>query len=125
MYLVMLVAEYPQNYIISKAPLAKYLGFCMMCEGFVVASHAACVNFTGLIIGRCLLGIFEAACQPCLVLISVMWYRKEEQVVRIPIWYVRLIPCSLTYAPLTILKVHDVWGTANHRRFPGLWLYIH
>ncbi|CAI7639799.1 unnamed protein product [Penicillium manginii] len=87
MYLVMLVAEYPQNYIISKAPLAKYLGFCMMCEGFIVASHAACVNFTGLIIGRCLLGIFEAACQPCLVLISVMWYRKEEQVVRIPIWY--------------------------------------
>ncbi|KAL2788654.1 major facilitator superfamily domain-containing protein [Aspergillus keveii] len=87
MYLVMLVAEYPQNYIITKVPLAKYLGFCMLCEGVIIACHAACVNFTGLIIGRCLLGIFEAACQPCLVLISVMWYRKEEQVVRIPIWY--------------------------------------
>ncbi len=87
--IVMLVVEYPQNYIISQVPIGKYLGFCLMAEGIIIGCHAACTNFTGLLIGRCLLGIFEAACQPALVLICVMWYRKEEQVVRVSLWYVR------------------------------------
>ncbi|KAF9884949.1 hypothetical protein FE257_000858 [Aspergillus nanangensis] len=87
MYLVMLVTELPQNYIISKVPIAKYLGLCMVAEGILIACYAACVNFTGLVIGRCLLGVFEAACQPCMLLVSIMWYRREEQVVRVPIWY--------------------------------------
>ncbi|KAI5456863.1 major facilitator superfamily domain-containing protein [Mariannaea sp. PMI_226] len=86
-YIVMLVAEYPQNYIISKVPLGKYLGFCLFAEGILVGSHAASMNFTGLLIGRCLLGVFEAAAQPCLVLLCVMWYRREEQIIRMTLWY--------------------------------------
>ena len=87
-YIVMLVAEFPQNYIISKIPIAKYLGFCLVAEGIVVACHAACTDFTGLLIARCLLGVFEAAVQPSLVLIIVMWYRRDEQVIRVSLWYV-------------------------------------
>ncbi|KAI1427119.1 major facilitator superfamily domain-containing protein [Xylaria sp. FL1777] len=86
-YIAILVVEYPQNYIISRVPLAKYLGFSIIAWGAVLASHAACTNFKGLVTVRTLLGIFESACQPAFVVLSAMWYRREEQAARVTYWY--------------------------------------
>ncbi|TRX88961.1 hypothetical protein FHL15_010189 [Xylaria flabelliformis] len=86
-YIAILVVEYPQNYIISRVPIAKYLGFSIVAWGTVLASHAACSNFIGLVTVRTLLGIFESACQPAFVVLSAMWYRREEQAARVTYWY--------------------------------------
>ncbi|KAI1824973.1 major facilitator superfamily domain-containing protein [Xylaria intraflava] len=86
-YIAILVVEYPQNYIIARVPLGKYLGFSITAWGAVLASHAACSNFTGLVTVRTLLGIFESACQPAFVVLSAMWYRREEQAARVTYWY--------------------------------------
>ncbi|CAM1506184.1 Fc.00g058250.m01.CDS01 [Cosmosporella sp. VM-42] len=86
-YIAILIVEYPQNYIISRVPIAKYLSFCIMAWGATLACHAACKNFTSLVIVRTLLGIFESACQPCFVILSAMWYRREEQASRVTYWY--------------------------------------
>ena len=55
--------------------------------GAVLACTAACKNFTGLIIVRTLLGIFECVCQPAFVFLSTMWYRREEQALVIGAFY--------------------------------------
>ncbi|KAI8627793.1 major facilitator superfamily domain-containing protein [Xylariaceae sp. FL1651] len=86
-YIAILVVEYPQNYIIARVPLGKYLGFSIFAWGAVLASHAACSNFRGLVTARTLLGIFESACQPAFVVLSAMWYRREEQAARVTYWY--------------------------------------
>ncbi|KAI2632872.1 major facilitator superfamily domain-containing protein [Xylaria nigripes] len=86
-YIAILVVEYPQNYIIVRVPLGKYLGFTIMAWGTVLASHAACTSFVGLVTVRTLLGIFESACQPAFVVLSAMWYRREEQAARVTYWY--------------------------------------
>ncbi|KAH6885217.1 major facilitator superfamily domain-containing protein [Thelonectria olida] len=86
-YIAILVVEYPQNYIIVRVPIAKYLSFCIIAWGTTLACHAACKNFTGLVTVRTLLGIFESACQPAFVLLSSMWYRREEQAARVTYWY--------------------------------------
>ncbi|KAK5636908.1 hypothetical protein RRF57_012620 [Xylaria bambusicola] len=86
-YIAILVVEYPQNYIIARVPLGKYLGFSIFAWGAVLASHAACTNFIGLVTVRTLLGIFESACQPAFVVLSAMWYRREEQAARVTYWY--------------------------------------
>ncbi|KAK7431331.1 hypothetical protein QQZ08_002102 [Neonectria magnoliae] len=86
-YIAILVVEYPQNYIISRVPIAKYLGFSIISWGTVLACHAACTDFKGLVVVRTLLGIFESACQPGFVIISAMWYRREEQAARVTYWY--------------------------------------
>ncbi|KAF2969770.1 hypothetical protein GQX73_g3851 [Xylaria multiplex] len=75
------------NYIIARVPLGKYLGFSIVAWGTVLASHAACKNFVGLVTVRTLLGIFESACQPAFVVLSAMWYRREEQAARVTYWY--------------------------------------
>lgn len=58
-----------------------------MAWGAVLACHAACTNFTGLVIDRSLLGIFESACQPAFVVLSSMWYQRDEQNSRVTYWY--------------------------------------
>lgn len=54
----------------------------------ILALHAACKNFTGLVVVRTLLGIFEACCQPIFVTLSSMWYKREEQAATVTYWYV-------------------------------------
>lgn len=86
-YITILVVEYPQNWIIARVPIAKYLSFSIIAWGAVLACTAACTTFTGLITVRTLLGIFESACQPSFVLLSSIWYRREEQAARVTYWY--------------------------------------
>ncbi|KAJ2906434.1 allantoate permease [Zalerion maritima] len=86
-YIAILIVEYPQNYIISRVPIGKYLSFMIIGWGTVLACHAACKNFTGLVVVRTLLGIFESACQPAFLVLGAMWYRREEQASRVTYWY--------------------------------------
>ncbi|KAI5867386.1 MFS general substrate transporter [Durotheca rogersii] len=86
-YITILIVEYPQNYILARVPVAKYLSFSIVAWGGVLACHAACNNFTGLLVVRTLLGLFESTCQPAFVILSSMWYRREEQAERVTYWY--------------------------------------
>ncbi|KAJ5618517.1 hypothetical protein N7528_006628 [Penicillium herquei] len=86
-YIAVLTVEYPTNWIIQRVPIAKYLGINICLWGTTLAMHAACHNFTGLVTVRTLLGIFEACCQPTFVLLSSMWYKREEQAATVTYWY--------------------------------------
>lgn len=70
-----------------RVPLGKYLSFCIIGWGTVLACTAACTDFAGLVTVRTLLGLFESACQPSFVLLSSIWYRREEQASRVIYWY--------------------------------------
>ncbi|KAK3386189.1 major facilitator superfamily domain-containing protein [Podospora didyma] len=86
-YMVILVVEYPQNWIITKVPIAKYLSFSIVAWGAVLAATAACNNFSSLVAVRALLGLFESVCQPAFIVLSAMWYKREEQAARVTYWY--------------------------------------
>ncbi|KAI9043214.1 putative 2-ketogluconate transporter [Aspergillus affinis] len=86
-YIAVLVVEYPTNWIIQRVPIAKYLGINIILWGTCLALHAACHNFAGLVTVRTFLGIFEAVCQPSFVILSSMWYKREEQANTVTYWY--------------------------------------
>ncbi|KAE8153653.1 major facilitator superfamily domain-containing protein [Aspergillus avenaceus] len=86
-YIAVLIVEYPTNWIIQRVPIAKYLGLNITLWGAVLALHAACHNFAGLVTVRTFLGIFEAVCQPSFVVLSGMWYKREEQASTVTYWY--------------------------------------
>lgn len=86
-YITILVVEYPQNYIIARVPVAKYLSFMIIAWGTVLAATAACKSFASLLVVRTLLGLFESACQPAFVVLSSIWYRRDEQASRVTYWY--------------------------------------
>lgn len=49
--------------------------------------HSVAKNFITLLVLRVLLGIFECVCQPAFVVLSGMWYKRDEQAATISYWY--------------------------------------
>ncbi|KAF8915909.1 major facilitator superfamily domain-containing protein [Mucidula mucida] len=86
-YIAILAWEFPTNRLLQRLPIAKYLSFNIMAWGAVLACTAACNNFTGLVVVRTLLGMFECICQPAFVFLSTMWYTRDEQALVIGSFY--------------------------------------
>ncbi|KAF2166292.1 hypothetical protein M409DRAFT_66760 [Zasmidium cellare ATCC 36951] len=86
-YIAILIVEYPINWLVQRLPIAKFLGGCIIIWGGILALHAAASNFAGICALRTLLGIFEAVCQPTFLIMSSMWYKREEQVLIVSFWY--------------------------------------
>ncbi|KAI8356124.1 major facilitator superfamily domain-containing protein [Choanephora cucurbitarum] len=78
-YLGYIAFQLPNNYLIQKIPVAKYLGILLVLWGIVMACTALCTNFAQLAALRTLLGLFEAGCYPCLLIILNTVYRRSEQ----------------------------------------------
>ncbi|KAJ6001350.1 hypothetical protein N7499_002737 [Penicillium canescens] len=87
LYIGILVGEYPQNLLLQKLPVAKTLAVNVFIWGAVVACSAASTNFASLMVVRFLLGFFESCVQPAMMLVTAMWYKREEQAVLNSIWY--------------------------------------
>ncbi|KIM90327.1 hypothetical protein PILCRDRAFT_59629 [Piloderma croceum F 1598] len=82
-----LIAEVPMGYIIQQVPPGKLLGINVILWGIITASTAAVKNYHGLLVCRILLGISEATIQPCLMVITGMWYTKPEAARRFCLWF--------------------------------------
>ncbi|KAJ5338156.1 hypothetical protein N7452_004884 [Penicillium brevicompactum] len=55
--------------------------------GLMTTLNCTAKNFPGLMVLRVLLGCFESAIAPALILITSMWYKRDEQPQRMGIWY--------------------------------------
>ncbi|CAG9952802.1 unnamed protein product [Clonostachys rosea f. rosea IK726] len=78
-YLAIVVVEFPTNWIIQRAPIAKYLSANIILWGITLALHAICKDFAGIPIARTVLGALEACCQPVFIVMSATWFKREEQ----------------------------------------------
>ncbi|OAA69795.1 Major facilitator superfamily domain, general substrate transporter [Cordyceps fumosorosea ARSEF 2679] len=87
-YVSYLAFEFPTGYLMQILPTAKYLGANVVCWGVMVACTAVARSWGTLVALRVLLGCFEAAVAPALILITAMWYKKSEQPLRVGVWYV-------------------------------------
>ncbi|EOD51404.1 allantoate permease [Neofusicoccum parvum] len=86
-YIAVLIVEYPTNWMIQHVPIAKYLSVNIILWSCVLALHSVCKNFASILAVRTLLGIFEAVCQPSFLVMSSMWYKREEQAQIVTYWY--------------------------------------
>ncbi|KAI0834472.1 allantoate permease [Hypoxylon sp. FL0890] len=87
-YVTYLAFEFPTGYLMQRLPTAKYLGANVTLWGLVVALNSAANNWAALAALRTLLGCFESAVAPALILVTSMWYKRSEQPARVGFWYV-------------------------------------
>ncbi|KAI5919310.1 allantoate permease [Camillea tinctor] len=87
-YVTYLAFELPTGYLMQRLPTAKYLGANVILWGLIVALNSAAKSWAALATLRVLLGCFEAAVAPALILVTSMWYKKSEQPARVGFWYV-------------------------------------
>lgn len=86
-YFGYLAMEFPNLWLMTRLPIGKYVGSCLTIWGALICVMAACHSFASLAAVRFLLGVFEAAILPCMMLLNSMWYRREEQPLRTAFWY--------------------------------------
>ncbi|KAK7974478.1 hypothetical protein PG989_016326 [Apiospora arundinis] len=78
-YLAYLVAEYPWSYLAQRTLMAKVICGCVVTWGSILMITAATHNFGGMLACRFLLGVFESAITPLVIMIVGMWYTRDEQ----------------------------------------------
>jgi MFS family permease len=78
-YLGFLAYQIPNNYLLQKLPVGKYLGGMLICWGATTVGTGFCNNFAQLAVLRVILGLFESVTYPGLILILSTMYRRSEQ----------------------------------------------
>ncbi|KAG9659251.1 MFS general substrate transporter, partial [Aureobasidium melanogenum] len=87
-YFGWLVWAIPSNLIMQRCRPGWYLSFNIFFWGALLMCQAAANNFPALAALRILSGAFEAIADPAFMLITSMYYTREEQPSRIAAWYV-------------------------------------
>ncbi|KAH8594751.1 major facilitator superfamily domain-containing protein [Bisporella sp. PMI_857] len=85
-YFGYLFAEYPGVALLQRLPISKFLGINIIAWASILLLTAACSSFAGLATVRFLLGVFEATISPGFVAITGLWWTRQEQASRGPLW---------------------------------------
>ncbi|ORY82361.1 major facilitator superfamily domain-containing protein [Leucosporidium creatinivorum] len=86
-YYAQLGAQPLAAYLLVKLPVRQMMPAIVFCWGVSLCGMAASNNFGSLVGTRFLLGFFEAACLPLFSLVTISWYRRSEQPLRVAAWY--------------------------------------
>ncbi|KAF8913629.1 major facilitator superfamily domain-containing protein [Mucidula mucida] len=86
-YFGWLIWAMPTNFLMTKFPVGKYLAFNIFLWGVLLMAQAASRDFKDMMILRFLSGAAESTADPAFVIITGMWYTREQQPVRIGLWY--------------------------------------
>merc|ERR1711939_398856 len=77
----------PMSFLAQRLPLAKFLAASVALWGIIVILTPVCYTWQALFVQRFFLGFVESSVSPGFVFVTSSWYRREEQAVRIGIWY--------------------------------------
>ncbi|KAI1348664.1 MFS general substrate transporter [Xylaria sp. FL0043] len=86
-YIGYLVAQPVAGYCLQRLALGKFIGGTVLIWGLLTITTPACTNFAGIAANRFLLGVFESVVNPGFVLCLSMWYRANEQPMRMVSYY--------------------------------------
>ncbi|KAH0583569.1 hypothetical protein H2248_009192 [Termitomyces sp. 'cryptogamus'] len=86
-YLSYLAFEYPQNLALQKFPVGKWMSMNIFVWAVALMAHAACKSFGGLFVVRFILGMCEGAITPGFLIVTSMFYTREEQSKRVGYWF--------------------------------------
>ncbi|KAI7907698.1 major facilitator superfamily domain-containing protein [Cokeromyces recurvatus] len=87
-YLGYLVFQLPNNFLLQRIPVGKYIGVIVCLWGTVLLCTAFGTNFSQIAALRFLLGFFEAGIYPSLTLLVSTFYRRSEQVARLGAFWI-------------------------------------
>lgn len=73
---------FPSNYLVQKFPIAKWTGGMLIIWAGILIAHIGAKNYTGMLVLRFILGMFEAGISPLCMMICGMFYTRDEQPLR-------------------------------------------
>ncbi|KAL2831031.1 major facilitator superfamily domain-containing protein [Aspergillus pseudoustus] len=86
-YMGWIAGAYPIIYVAQRFPIERVAAAVIVVWGAVLMAAAACTTYQGLYAQRFFLGFLEAGIAPMFMLVIGGWYKKNEQALRMGIWY--------------------------------------
>ncbi|KAI5900438.1 MFS general substrate transporter [Schizophyllum commune H4-8] len=86
-YLSYLAFELPQNRALQYFPVGKWMSVNIFVWAVALLCHAACHSFGALFAVRFILGVCEGAITPGFMIVTSMFYTREEQTRRVGYWF--------------------------------------
>ncbi|KKY27146.1 putative allantoate permease [Diplodia seriata] len=85
-YFGFLIFEYPTSFLIQRLPVGKFFSVTVLIWAIMMCCTAATHNFAGLAAVRFIMGMAEACLFPVCNIVTVMWWKNQEQPVRVACW---------------------------------------
>lgn len=82
-----LIFEWPMGLVAQHWHTGKVVGTVVILWGLTMMATALCTDFGGLAAQRFFLGALQSILTPAWVLLSSIFYRREEQAFRIVFWW--------------------------------------
>ncbi|KAH7928023.1 MFS general substrate transporter [Leucogyrophana mollusca] len=119
-YLSYLLFEYPQNLALQRFPVGRWMSINIFIWGIALSCQAACKNFAGLFVLRFILGMCEGSITAGFMIVSSMFYTRNEQTLRVGYWFLmngtaQIISGFISFGSLQI---------NTHGFAPWQWLMI-
>ncbi|KAL4898200.1 MFS general substrate transporter [Aspergillus ambiguus] len=86
-YFGYLVMQPLGGFLLQRFAPAKCLAVSVFLWGFILFMHIVCENWAGLMAVRFFLGMAEGVVTPAFMLISTGWYARQDQPLRMGIWF--------------------------------------
>ncbi|KAI1307487.1 allantoate permease [Xylaria venustula] len=86
-YFGYLVGQIPSGYLMQRFPVGRVVSTTVLIWGAIVLTTPGCKSFAGIATNRFFLGFTEATVNPAFVLIMSIWYKNDEQPLRLEAYY--------------------------------------
>lgn len=86
-YLGFIVGAYPAMVLAQRYPVERVASGIVTIWGVCLILTVICQDYRGLYAQRFFLGLLESGISPMFMLIVGSWYKKDEQAMRMGIWY--------------------------------------
>jgi MFS family permease len=119
-YFSYLLFEYPQNLALQRFPVGKWMAINIFVWAIALMAHAACKSFGALFAVRFIMGLCEGAITPGFMIVTSMFYTREEQNKRVGYWFLMngFAVIFLGFVAFGVLH------TKTHNFMPWQWLMI-
>ncbi|PLN78361.1 MFS general substrate transporter [Aspergillus taichungensis] len=118
-YLGFIVGAYPAMTLAQRFPIERVASALVVVWGICLILTPACFNFKGLFAQRFFLGLLESGISPMFMLIVGGWYKKDEQALRMGVWY-----CWTGYVSIFSPLINYGLGHIHGALSPWKYMYL-
>ncbi|PSR80540.1 allantoate permease [Coniella lustricola] len=115
-YLGFIAGAYPAVALAQRLPIERIASSIVTIWGICLILSTVCTNYQGFYAQRFFLGYFESGISPMFMLIVGMWYKKNEQAMRMGIWYCCTGYVSV-FSPLINYGLGQIHGGVDSWRY--------
>ncbi|WVQ76603.1 hypothetical protein IAR50_006275 [Cryptococcus sp. DSM 104548] len=123
-YCAQLVCQPLSSYALIVLPVKYWVVFNMTAWSIVTMCTGAATNFTGLLLSRMFLGVFEATIMPSFILITQMWWVRREQSYRTVAYQVANSVAAILGPLLAYAIGKAVEHSTTVKPYQGIFLFM-